>query len=86
MLLVIQAPSHRISDGGGGVKMGLRADTATAVAKGVAMAHLSPSLPTSPFPMGLLMAGPAGQGLLPVTDSLCESGRPERGCGMGLPF
>ena len=73
--------------------MGLRADTAAAVAKGAAMANLSPSLPISPFPMGLLMAWPAGQGLLPVTDSLCESGRPEkgrgrreRGCGMGFPF
>ena len=39
------------------------------------MAHLSPSLSTSPFPSGLLMALPAGQGLLPVTDSLHESER-----------
>lgn len=61
--------------------MGLRADTAQAgcsccqlLARQTGVAHLSPPLSTSPFPMGLLMALPAGQWLFPVPQALHEWG------------
>lgn len=66
--------------------MGLRADTTLAgcsccqlLARQTGVAHLSPPLSTSPFPMGLLMALPAGQWLFPVPQALHECG----GCWRG---